>query len=172
MAVEYPRLHEPFALDIETHDPNLKELGPGPRRKDGRVLGVAIATENREWWLPMNDHTRQWLRTHDHLDIIGANISYDLDWLQYETYLPAGRCWDIQTAEALIDEYKSTFSLDSLAQEYLGVGKETTEIDAWCAERGLKGDSRKHLYLMPEELVAKYAKMDVRRTFDVFEKQK
>src|SRR5882757_9071655 len=32
-----------LSVDIETHDPELKEHGPGVYRKDGHILGVALS---------------------------------------------------------------------------------------------------------------------------------
>ena len=31
------------SLDVETKDPNLKELGPGTMRRDGYVVGLSLA---------------------------------------------------------------------------------------------------------------------------------
>ena len=33
------------AVDIETRDPRIKELGPGVRRRDGYVVGIGFAIE-------------------------------------------------------------------------------------------------------------------------------
>ena len=34
-----------IAIDLETHDPGLKEKGPGWARNQGKVVGVALATD-------------------------------------------------------------------------------------------------------------------------------
>ena len=44
---------ERIALDVETCDPNLKKLGPGDRRRDGFVAGIAVATDEQQWYLPI-----------------------------------------------------------------------------------------------------------------------
>ena len=35
-----------IAIDTETYDPNLKSLGPGGFRKDGKLVGISIATDS------------------------------------------------------------------------------------------------------------------------------
>ena len=42
---EYPDLtkHKQIAVDLETCDPNLMTLGPGWSRKDGFIVGIAVA---------------------------------------------------------------------------------------------------------------------------------
>jgi len=46
---DYPTLKgkaKVLSFDLETHDPNLEENGPGALRKDGYVIGFSIATED------------------------------------------------------------------------------------------------------------------------------
>ena len=45
------------------------------------------------------------------------------------------------------------------------------QIDLFCEENNLKGDSRKYLFKMPYELVRKYAMADVELPLQIFEKQ-
>ena len=55
---------------------------------------------------------------------IGANIAYDYGWLKANDIECNGPLLDVQYAEALLDEYRHEYNLDSLSQEYLGAGKE------------------------------------------------
>ena len=41
-----------IAIDLETHDPNIKTLGPGWTRDDGQVIGVALAVEGWKGYFP------------------------------------------------------------------------------------------------------------------------
>jgi hypothetical protein len=43
-----------IAIDLETRDPNLKQMGPGWPRKDGDVVGIAVATDGFEAYYPIN----------------------------------------------------------------------------------------------------------------------
>lgn len=161
-----------LALDIETYDPGLKKLGPGVRRGDGHILGVALADEHNEWYLPWNEKTRQFIFDLPVKDFITQNGLYDYDWLGF---IPQGNMWDTKIAEALIDSNKFKFNLDSLAKKYLGVSKGDDEITEYARERGwLKRghDAQEFLKDMPQDLVGRYAKKDVRQTYDIFWKQK
>jgi len=45
---DYPDLtgYKNVAVDLETYDPNIKTLGPGWARKDGHIIGIAVAAGN------------------------------------------------------------------------------------------------------------------------------
>ena len=170
--MKFPNLENEkiIALDIETYDPDLKELGPGPRR-NGKILGVAIATKDKSWYFEDSESDLYtWLHSIEHKTFIGANFMYDMDFLQYKGFNPK-TVLDVQIAEPLIDENQGHYSLDFLGNKYLGLGKMKDEIQEFCDLNGLKGDPRKHLYKMPPALVGKYAKIDAELTLKVFEKQ-
>lgn len=42
-----------IAIDLETKDPGLKDLGPGWVRGDGYILGVAIAVDGWKGYFPL-----------------------------------------------------------------------------------------------------------------------
>mgnify|MGYP003125400777 CR=1 FL=1 len=50
-----PELTGPVAVDLETCDPNLKKGGPGYKRRDGKVVGIALADKYQHVYLPF-DH--------------------------------------------------------------------------------------------------------------------
>ena len=52
---QLPSFEKVIAIDLETCDPNLKQHGPGYKRNDGKVVGIAIADEHQEIYLPF-DH--------------------------------------------------------------------------------------------------------------------
>lgn len=183
-----------LAIDIESSDRDLKELGPGPRRSGSRILGVSLATADRSWYfcvdhrVPGTDGSPPpnippekfypWLaETIRGVELVGANLTYDLDFLQYQGVVP-DRTWrDVQIAEPLINENRRTYGLDSLADEYLGIGKEDDKVESWIADHrkeigfrertGLK----KYLDSAPWDLVAEYGDMDARITYDIYQKQ-
>jgi DNA polymerase I-like protein with 3'-5' exonuclease and polymerase domains len=179
-----------IALDIETNDPSIGAgLGSGARRDGCYILGVGIAVPGKEFYFPLTHypadnelfegekienvesfHFFEWLRDLKHVPTIGANILYDLDYLQYQNYIP-DEIHDIQFCEPLLDENKKSYSLDELAQEYLNEKKSTKEIDNWCKARGLKGKSQSYLAQMPAAMVGKYCKEDCRQTLEIFQKQ-
>ncbi len=186
MQIKYPDLNKAkiIAFDIETHDPDLEELGPGVFRKDGGfILGVGIATDTfAEYYnLAHYDCTKeereknlQYLDPIMRLEIpkVGTHIIYDLDW--WENWLGKkvnGLAMDIEIAEALLDENQKHYSLDFQSNKYLGEGKYTEEIDNFCRVNNLKGKSIKHLSKMPYELVRKYVLTDVNNPLAIFKIQ-
>jgi DNA polymerase-1 len=98
---------------------------------------------------------------------VGHNILYDLSWLNYEGFRPE-YCADTMGLVRLLAEDRMSYSLDACALDYLGVRKHESEMKAWCEEQGLKGKPQIHMDKMPFELVAKYAKMDTRITYDLY----
>ena len=41
------------SIDLETKDPNLTTMGSGWARKDGHIIGVAVAVEGNQWYFPI-----------------------------------------------------------------------------------------------------------------------
>ena len=122
-----------IGVDVETKDPNLKTQGPGTIRRDGFIAGVSIDTDiGFRGYFPVRhlgggnldpDIVFRWLKktlSNPKQIKVGANLLYDLDWLNTEEVEVAGPCYCVQVAEALIDEEKKRFSLEVLSQEYLG----------------------------------------------------
>lgn len=190
--MNYPDLNNSkiISFDIETYDPELIEKGPGVYRRDGNILGVSIANENgfSEYYnighydcIP--EEKSKNIKYIDHIlkincPKIGANILYDMDWIENWWKLKInGELNDVQVAEPLIDEnrkllgLKRPYSLDSLGQKYLGLGKQKTEIELFCEKNKLKGDPRKWLWKMPYELVRKYGKQDALLPIKIFKQQ-
>ena len=54
---EFPDLREcnQIAIDLETHDPDLKSMGSGAVVGRGKVVGIAVATEGYTGYFPF-DH--------------------------------------------------------------------------------------------------------------------
>jgi DNA polymerase-1 len=164
-----------LGFDLETSDPYLKEAGPGWGRGVGYVLGVALAVDHKTaWYVPVGKNPDSdvvgWLKdllAHP-IPLIGANLQYDLGWISELGIYPAGPAYDIQFAEALLDDVQLddygrhiSISLDALAEEYLGVRKASNELEAYTKERWpWQKDFRENLYRCPVEMVARYAKPD------------
>lgn len=165
-----------IAIDCETYDPDLKKYGPGWARGVGHIVGVSVAVEGGSWYFPMRHETEtawnmdpatvlKWLSvelSRPHQMKVGANLTYDVGWLRQEGVQVKGFLFEVQFAEALIDD-KARVSLDTIAEKYLGVKKETNLlyefIRQWfpqCPESSL----RKHIHLCPPRLVGRYAEVD------------
>lgn len=174
-----------IAIDCETRDPGLLTLGPGGARGNGYVVGVSFATDNHEYYLPTRhegggnldlEQVKRWLT--DNLGgqepKVGANIIYDLEWLRATGIPVAGKCYDVQVAEPLLDENKLSYRLDVLAKQYCGFGKDESKLvemamsKLGCKEKEVKS----RLWELHADDVAQYAAMDARVTYDIFMQQK
>ena len=194
-----------IAVDIETYDPGINlDIGPGEYRDDGYILGVSIGTDTgfRKYYnIGHYDVTKQerlisikilkWILALPIIKI-GANIQYDVGWLQnwegskidnvpkfmleWDGIPVNGMWYDIQVAEPLIDENQMHNSLDHLAKKYLGIGKIAEKPIQFCIDNNLpytgKHDFREWLYKMPFSMVEEYAIGDVDEPIKIFEFQK
>ncbi len=126
-----------IALDIETYDPNLHELGDGSIRKDGRILCCGAHGDGISKVFDFdNPNDVQELRDilkDPSIDKIYHNgIGYDLPWLYcgYDMVIK-GVQHDTMTRAALIDEYQS-LGLDDCCKKLGLRGKNKDEtIEAW-----------------------------------------
>ena len=174
-----------IAMDIETFDPHI-ELGPGVYRDDGCILGVSLATDDgyadyiNIGHRGITEEERAgniaFIKDVAALPVpkVGANFMYDIDWMENWDGMGIkikGDLNDVQVAEPLLDEYASSFSLDTLAHKYLGEGKKKEIPQMICEQHGWKGDFRQHLWKMRYEDVREYAIGDARQPIDILAKQ-
>ena len=183
--MKYPNLSKSkvVSFDIETYDPELKEKGPGVYRRDGNILGVAISNGDfSEYYDLGHKKLSPEIKAKNHnyvkdilaTDIpkLGTNILYDIDWLEnWSDMKIKGKLHDIQVAEPLLDENQGHYSLDFQMKKYLNKTKFPTRMVDFCEQRELKGDCRKHLYMMPVDMVREYAVSDVENPIEIFKLQ-
>lgn len=163
-----------ISIDCETNDPDLKEKGCGAVR-NGYIVGIAVATRHTAHYYPIKHegggnldkkqvfaYLREMLTTN--IPKTGANLMYDLAYLWSEGIQVQGPFYDIQVAEPLLDEEKGSYSLETIAQERLGVGKNEEEMLEYIrAHFGAKsGQEKKYIWRCPAHIVAPYAIDDVR----------
>jgi DNA polymerase I-like protein with 3'-5' exonuclease and polymerase domains len=175
-----PSLDTVIAIDLETHDPNIKTSGPGYKRNDGSVVGIALADRHNKLYLPFNHFGGDNLSTEVVLsytrdsvanasEIIMANATYDLGWLETLGIGVSCPVRDIQVAEALIDEEKFSYSLDSIAKKYLKKGKKEDGLQEAADSYGVNAKS--DMWKLPARHVGKYAEADARLTYDAYQHQ-
>jgi DNA polymerase I-like protein with 3'-5' exonuclease and polymerase domains len=167
------------ALDLETHDPKLKELGPGWAFGEGHIVGVALAWGDDSllgcgyWplrhlagnWQGDVGKFMRWLRfqlRRPTLEWTFANATYDLGWLNV---VPEGKIHDVQVAAPLLDEHRYSYSLDALAKTELGEGKDEDLLKQWAKQAGIKGNAKGMMALLPSAVVGPYAEQDARATW-------
>ena len=176
-----------LAIDVETYDPEMKEYGPGWGRGRGHLCGISIAVEDgSSWYFPMRhsvepehnldpDKVLRWADYVLRPDIpkIGANLIYDIGWLNWEGVRVGGALYDVLFAEALLDsENPSLGGLDGVSQKYLGLSKVKSLLYKWCDDYyGVREDQRLNIHRAPPRLVGPYAEADAALPFAIMNKQ-
>lgn len=171
-----------IAVDTETCDPNLRQRGPGAVRRDGYVVGISVATDNGiNCYLPIAhgdggnlDKAKVLAWANKELGRsnqakVGANFTYDLEWLRASGVEIKGPLYDVQIAEPLLDEEKASYSLNALAKEYLGEEKNEKELIE--AAKAFNVDPKGGLHLLHSRYVGPYAEADARQTLRIFQLQ-
>ena len=172
-----------ISIDLETHDPNLSAQGPGWCRNDGQVAGIAVAGQwgaaRRGYYLPYGhvngggqlDPGRviQWAKDTFSSSIpkVFHNAMYDIGWLSTEGIEVQGPLHDTQFAAALIDENRKSFSLDNVAKDWVGEGKDERLLAEGASEWGV--DPKSGIGWMPCKFVGPYAEQDAMVTLKLWE---
>ena len=131
------RGHKEIAVDLETCDPELLELGSGNVTGRGKIVGVAVAVEGWSGYYPI-DHqgggnmdkklVLNWLQDLFKQDarFVFHNAMYDVCWLRSAGLKMPEKIVDTMIAASLVNENRLSYRLDTLAKEYAGIGKNET----------------------------------------------
>jgi len=168
---EFPDLsHEDeIAIDLETRDENMKTLGTGWARRDGEIVGIAVAAGSFKGYYPVNHQgggnlprskVFKWIQEvlKTNAAKIMHNAQYDLGWIRSMGWEVKGPIIDTMVTAALVDENRRSYSLNNLSIEMLGEMKSETELKEEAAQRGL--DAKAELWKMPAMAVGFYAEQD------------
>jgi len=129
---QLPKLSGVCALDFETKDPGIG-MGIGSswaHEGAGFVCGVSIAWAGGAFYLPVEHSNGNvdlitvglWLReqaTNPDVTFVMANSTYDVGWLGDWGIVPVNPPYDVQGMATLLNEHRSSYSLDNLARHYL-----------------------------------------------------
>ena len=165
-----------ISIDVETKDPNLLSKGPGWSRDDGQLIGIAVAAEGWNAYLPIahegGDNMSKktvcrWMQDQlDHgMDVVFHNAQYDLGWLLSEDIHIRGRVLDTMIAAPLLDENRFSYSLNALGATYLGEKKQEYDLKRAAEQHGV--DAKKEMWKLPASRVATYAEADARLTLQL-----
>ena len=167
-----------IAVDVETRDPHLRDLGPGWAREDGNLIGIAVAASEGSAYLPIahegggnmaKDIVLRWLQDQlNHgMSVVFHNAQYDLGWLLTEGIEVKGKILDTMIAAPLLDENRFSYSLNALGATYLGQRKAEEELRRAASQHGV--DAKAEMWKLPAERVAGYAEMDASLTFRLWD---
>ncbi len=166
-----------IAIDLETHDPNLKTTGAGWATKKGKVIGVALAVDGWQGYFPLahpgggNFDEKVFKRQLQKIldlpcDKIFHNAIYDVGWLSAMGLEVSGRICDTMIAAPLLDENRRNYSLKEIAQEYTGETK--SEAGLYEAAKDFGVDAKAEMHLLPAMYVGPYAEQDAAVTLKLW----
>ena len=169
-----------IAIDLETNDPHLIELGSGNVTGKGHIAGVAVAVEGWSGYFPIQHESGgnmdkklvfSWLQdlfNQTETTFIFHNAMYDICWLRSAGLNIKGKIVDTMIAASLIDENRLSYRLDILAKHYTGVGKDEKILYAAAKEYGL--DPKKDMWRLPALFVGQYAERDAESTLKLWQR--
>lgn len=168
---------EEIAIDLETRDDNLKSFGPGWPRKDGYIVGFAVAADGYKGYFPIRHEgggnldeamVKRWVASVLRLPCpkIMHNAAYDLGWLKAEGFEVNGVIYDTMLAAPLIDENRFSYSLNALGYDYLQEVKSEQALKEAAEDFGV--DAKGGLWQLPAMYVGAYAEQDAALTLKLW----
>ena len=168
-----------IAIDLETRDPNLTTLGSGSVRGDGEIVGIAVAVDGWQGYFPIAHEgggnidkkiVMDWFK-----DILKTpatkifhNAMYDVSWIRASGLHIVGKIVDTMIAGSLVNENRLRYNLDSLAKEYVGMGKNEKLLFEAAKEWGV--NPKKEMWRLPAMHVGEYAEQDAVATLKLWER--
>ena len=167
-----------IAIDLETCDPNMESMGPGWPRRDGYIVGYAVAVEGWAGYFPVahsgggnldKRRVERWI-----VDILASpadkimhNAAYDCGWLKASGFTINGRIIDTMIAAPLLDENRFSFALNSLGFDYLKETKSEAGLKQAAGDFGVH--PKKELWKLPAMYVGNYAEQDAALTLKLWQ---
>jgi len=176
---EFPDLRQAdtIAIDLETYDPDLKSKGSGSIIGNGKVVGISVAVDGYAGYFPF-DHEGggnlekskviQWFTDvcQSTADKVFHNAMYDVCWIRAMGIKINGNIYDTMIAASLVNENRFRFDLNSLGWDYVGRGKNETELKVAAKEWGI--DPKADMWKLPSMYVGNYAERDAELTLDLW----
>jgi DNA polymerase I-like protein with 3'-5' exonuclease and polymerase domains len=166
-----------IAIDLETRDPNLTTMGSGSVRRDGEVVGIAIAVDGWSGYFPIahegggnmdRELVLDWFEEVLHTDStkIFHNAMYDVSWIRSLGFQIRGGIVDTMIASSLCNEKRFSYTLDSVAKEYVGVGKNERLLQEAAKDWGI--NPKAEMWRLPAPFVGEYAEKDAEITLKLW----
>ncbi len=166
-----------IAIDLETCDPHMESMGPGWPRRDGFIVGYALAVDGWSGYFPVahqgggnldRQRVERFIRSVLELpcDKIMHNAAYDYGWLLAQGFKVNGTIYDTMLAAPLIDENRFSFSLNALGFDYLKETKSEQGLKESAADFGVH--PKKELWKLPAMYVGEYAEQDAALTLKLW----
>ena len=169
--------HKEIAIDLETKDPNLMTMGSGSVRRDGEVVGIAVAVEGWSGYFPIGhegggnmdrgvvlDWFEELLQTT--ATKIFHNAMYDVSWIRSLGIYINGGIIDTMIAASLIDENRYSYTLDSVGKDYISMRKNETLLKEAAKDFGV--NPKAEMWRLPSPFVGEYAEKDAEITLKLW----
>jgi DNA polymerase I-like protein with 3'-5' exonuclease and polymerase domains len=166
-----------IAIDLETRDPNLMTMGSGSVRKDGEVVGIAVAVEGWSGYFPIAhegggnmdralvlDWFEELLQTTS--TKIFHNAMYDVSWIRSLGFHINGGIIDTMIAASLIDENRFSYTLDSIGKDYISMRKNEKLLQDAAKDFGV--NPKAEMWRLPAPFVGEYAEKDAEITLKLW----
>jgi len=171
-----------IAIDFETRDEELTTRGSGVIRGTGEVVGIAVAVEGWQGYFPIAHEGSSNIDKKVVLDWfenevlktpatkIFHNAMYDVPWIRAMGLEMHGQVVDTMIAASLVNENRLRYNLNTLAKEYVGIGKNEKSLYEAAKEWGL--DPKKEMWRLPPMYVGEYAEQDAVATLKLWQEMK
>jgi DNA polymerase I-like protein with 3'-5' exonuclease and polymerase domains len=169
--------HLEIAIDLETRDPNLMTMGSGSVRRDGEVVGIAVAVEGWSGYFPIAhegggnmdralvlDWFEELLQTTS--TKIFHNAMYDVSWIRSMGFYINGGIIDTMIAASLIDENRFSYTLDSVGKDYISMRKNEALLKEAAKDFGV--NPKAEMWRLPAPFVGEYAEKDAEITLKLW----
>jgi DNA polymerase I-like protein with 3'-5' exonuclease and polymerase domains len=169
--------HKEIAIDLETKDPNLMTMGSGSVRRDGEVVGIAVAVEGWSGYFPIGhegggnmdrglvlDWFEELLQTTS--TKIFHNAMYDVSWIRSLGFYINGGIIDTMIAASLIDENRFSYTLDSVGKDYISMRKNEALLKEAAKDFGV--NPKAEMWRLPAPFVGEYAEKDAEITLKLW----
>lgn len=173
-----------IGLDTETKDPELTTKGPSWFRGGFAVAGISLAWGDKSIYLPIGHRDggnmdrdkvitfiRELLQKFTGTLVL-ANAFYDLGALRMlgiDVNFDQMTVRDVQMIEALIDEHKMRYNLDSILETYGFQKKDERLLREAAANYGI--DPKSDMWMLHAKYVGSYAAYDAKGTLMVYHRQ-
>jgi len=180
---EFPDLskYDEISIDLETKDPDLKTKGSSSMRGQGDVVGIAIAVKNWAAYYPIAHESGPNMERKKVLgwfqdvlktkaDKIFHNAIYDMCWIHRLGLTVHGTIVDTMIMASLVNENRFRYDLNSVANDYTGMGKNESALQEAAKEWGV--DAKAEMYKLPAIYVGEYAERDAEVTLALWQELK
>jgi DNA polymerase I-like protein with 3'-5' exonuclease and polymerase domains len=152
-------------------------MGSGSVRRDGEVVGIAVAVEGWSGYFPIAHEgggnmdralVLDWFEEvlHTNATKIFHNAMYDVSWIRSMGFQIRGGIIDTMIAASLIDENRWSFTLDSVGKDYIGMRKNEKLLQDAAKDFGV--NPKAEMWRLPAPFVGEYAEKDAEITLKLW----